>query len=79
MLTVTTAPVLRRTGSCMRAGYALDGDGSCVSDTRRHTAAFLDKARAEHDLTAPERVRDLTTLVVSELAPTPASTLPAPC
>ncbi|MFE5829297.1 ATP-binding protein [Streptomyces sp. NPDC056488] len=65
-------------GYLMRAGYALDGDGPCISDARRHTAAFLDKARTEHGLTVSERVRDLTALVVSELVTNACKYAPGP-
>ncbi|WP_435190562.1 ATP-binding protein [Streptomyces sp. bgisy126] len=51
----------------MRAGYALDSDGTCIADARHHATAFLEQARAAHDVTVSERARHLTTLVVSEL------------
>ncbi|MET9932737.1 MULTISPECIES: ATP-binding protein [unclassified Streptomyces] len=62
----------------MRAGYALDSAGPCISDARRHAAAFLDRARAEHDLTISERARDLTALVVSELVTNALKYAPGP-
>ncbi|MFJ6251746.1 MULTISPECIES: ATP-binding protein [unclassified Streptomyces] len=75
---MTTAPVLCRTGSCMRAGCALGGGGSRIPDARRHTVAFLDKARAEHNPTVSERVRDLTTPVVGELVTDACKCAPGP-
>jgi anti-sigma regulatory factor (Ser/Thr protein kinase) len=51
----------------MRAGYALDADDGCIADARRHAIAFLDQAHAAHYLLVPDRARDLTQLVVSEL------------
>ncbi|MFF5637701.1 ATP-binding protein [Streptomyces sp. NPDC012825] len=65
-------------GFLMRAGYALDGGSGCISDARRHTAAFLDRARAEHDLSVSERARDLTALVVSELVTNAYKYAPGP-
>ncbi|MFC8176232.1 ATP-binding protein [Streptomyces sp. NPDC057325] len=41
-------------------------------------AAFLDKARAEHNPTVSERVRDLTTPVVSELVTDACKCAPGP-
>ncbi|WP_435190670.1 ATP-binding protein [Streptomyces sp. bgisy126] len=54
-------------GRLMRAGYRLNGDSACIAEARRHAVAFLDKARTEHGPAISDRVRDLTTLVVSEL------------
>ncbi|WP_033210660.1 ATP-binding protein [Streptomyces bikiniensis] len=62
----------------MRAGYALDGDGTRIADARHHATAFLDKARAAHDLTLSERARDLTVLVVSELVTNACKYAPGP-
>ncbi|MEU6988853.1 ATP-binding protein [Streptomyces sp. NPDC046324] len=62
----------------MCAGYALDGEGGCIADARHHAAAFLDKARAEHDLPVSERARDLTSLVVSELVTNACKYAPGP-
>ncbi|MET9932354.1 MULTISPECIES: ATP-binding protein [unclassified Streptomyces] len=62
----------------MRAGYALDGTGGCISDARHHATAFLDKARAQHHLPVSQRVRDLTELVVSELVTNVVKYAPGP-
>ncbi|MGW9448676.1 ATP-binding protein [Streptomyces sp. NPDC055632] len=62
----------------MRAGYALDGDGAYIADARHHATAFLDKARAAHDLTAPQRTRDITALIVGELVTNACKYAPGP-
>ncbi|MFF1278013.1 ATP-binding protein [Streptomyces marokkonensis] len=51
----------------MRAGYALGGDDGCIADARHYAIAFLDQVYASHHLLVPDRVRELTQLVVSEL------------
>ncbi|MEU6621978.1 ATP-binding protein [Streptomyces litmocidini] len=62
----------------MRAGYALDGGGSCIADARHHASAFLDWARTEHRLPVSQRARDLTALVVSELVTNAYKYAPGP-
>ncbi|MFI1654818.1 ATP-binding protein [Streptomyces sp. NPDC020472] len=62
----------------MRAGYKLDGGGSCVADARHHASAFLDRARIEHRLPVSQRARDLTALVVSELVTNAYKYAPGP-
>ncbi|MET9931760.1 MULTISPECIES: ATP-binding protein [unclassified Streptomyces] len=62
----------------MRAGFTLDGDGSCIAQARRHAVAFLDRARTEHHLPVSERTRDLTELVVSELVTNAVKYAPGP-
>ncbi|MFG2840807.1 ATP-binding protein [Streptomyces zaomyceticus] len=65
-------------GCLMRAGYALDGGGGCIADTRRHASAFLDQARIEHRLPVAQRIRDLAQLVVSELVTNAYKYAPGP-
>ncbi|MFE6098007.1 ATP-binding protein [Streptomyces massasporeus] len=62
----------------MRAGYALGGDDSCIAEARHHAIAFLDQAHGEHHLTVPDRARDLTQLVVSELVTNARKYAPGP-
>ncbi|MFI9770272.1 ATP-binding protein [Streptomyces sp. NPDC052415] len=62
----------------MRAGYALQGDDACIADARHHAAAFLDRARAEHQLPVSADARDLTQLVVSELVTNALKYAPGP-
>ncbi|MFC7791337.1 ATP-binding protein [Streptomyces cinereoruber] len=65
-------------GYLIRAGYAFDGDGSCIAEARHHATAFLETARAAHHLTISERARDLTVLVVSELVTNVLKYAPGP-
>jgi anti-sigma regulatory factor (Ser/Thr protein kinase) len=62
----------------MRAGYALDGADGCIADARHHALAFLDRARADHRLRVPDRVRDIIQLVVSELVTNARKYAPGP-
>ncbi|MEU9575315.1 ATP-binding protein [Streptomyces massasporeus] len=62
----------------MRAGYALGGDDRCIADARHHAIAFLDQAHNEHHLLVPDRARDLTQLVVSELVTNARKYAPGP-
>ncbi|WP_371674054.1 ATP-binding protein [Streptomyces sp. NBC_00289] len=62
----------------MRAGYALEGDGGCIADARRHAVAFLDQVHTDHHLHIPARTRDLTQLVVSELVTNARKYAPGP-
>lgn len=62
----------------MRAGYALDADDGCIADARHHAIAFLDQAHTEHYLLVPDRARDLTQLVVSELVTNALRYAPGP-
>ncbi|MEU0221739.1 ATP-binding protein [Streptomyces sp. NPDC006265] len=62
----------------MRVGYALDRDDSCITDARRHAAAFLDRASAEQHLPVSARAKDLTALVVSELVTNTRKYAPGP-
>ncbi|WP_371664592.1 ATP-binding protein [Streptomyces sp. NBC_00280] len=62
----------------MRVGYALGGDDGCIADARHHAIAFLDRARADHHLPVPERVRDVVQLVVSELVTNARKYAPGP-
>ncbi|MFF5787951.1 ATP-binding protein [Streptomyces sp. NPDC012693] len=68
----------RPDGHLMRAGYALDGDGTCIAHARHHAAAFLETARTEHQLPVSERAKDLTELVVSELVTNAHKYAPGP-
>lgn len=66
-------------GTClMRAGYALGGEDGCIAEARHHALAFLDRARADHQLPVSARVRDLTRLVVSELVTNARKYAPGP-
>ncbi|WP_329274424.1 ATP-binding protein [Streptomyces sp. NBC_00691] len=61
------------------AGYELDGDDlSCIAEARRHAAAFLAVAGTVHGLPIPQRVYDLTALVVSELVTNAHKYAPGP-
>ncbi|MEU0234915.1 MULTISPECIES: ATP-binding protein [unclassified Streptomyces] len=62
----------------MRAGFSLNGDSTCIAQARHHATAFLDQARAEHDLAISQRVHDVTTLVVSELVTNAHKYAPGP-
>ncbi|MEU6688202.1 ATP-binding protein [Streptomyces sp. NPDC046832] len=62
----------------MRAGYALGGDDRCIADARHHAIAFLGRAHGEHHLVVPDRARDLTQLVVSELVTNARKYAPGP-
>ncbi|MFD8222967.1 ATP-binding protein [Streptomyces massasporeus] len=62
----------------MRAGYALGGDDGCIADARHRAIAFLDQAHGEHHLLVPDRARDLTQLVVSELVTNARKYAPGP-
>ncbi|MGY1495264.1 ATP-binding protein [Streptomyces sp. QTS52] len=62
----------------MRAGYALGGDDGCIADARHHAVAFLDRARTDHHLLVPARVRDFVQLVVSELVTNARKYAPGP-
>ncbi|MEW1906207.1 ATP-binding protein [Streptomyces sp. NPDC086147] len=62
----------------MRAGYAFDGDSSCIADARHHATAFLETARTEYRLTVSDRAKDLTALVVSELVTNVLKYAPGP-
>ncbi|WP_203690922.1 ATP-binding protein [Streptomyces sp. SID12488] len=50
----------------------------CIADARRHTIAFLDQARTDHDLPVSQRARDITQLVVSELVTNAVKYAPGP-
>ncbi|WP_411075836.1 ATP-binding protein [Streptomyces sp. cmx-4-7] len=65
-------------GYLIHAGYAFDGDGSCISAARHHATAFLDRTRAAHHLAVSDRARDLTVLVVSELVTNVLKYAPGP-
>ena len=62
----------------VRAGYALEGDAGCIADARHHAVAFLDQAHAGHHLAVPQRARELTQLVVSELVTNALRHAPGP-
>ncbi|MFJ7988364.1 ATP-binding protein [Streptomyces sp. NPDC096351] len=61
------------------ASHALDGnDPGCISEARRHAAAFLGEDRTAHRPPITQRVRDLTALVVSELVTNAHKYAPGP-
>ncbi|MGW7264911.1 ATP-binding protein [Streptomyces sp. NPDC054842] len=62
----------------MDAAYALDGHDGCIAEARSHAAAFFDRVRSEHRLQAPDRVVELTQLVVSELVTNARKYAPGP-
>ncbi|MFF5638444.1 ATP-binding protein [Streptomyces sp. NPDC012825] len=62
----------------MRAGFTLDGTGSCIAEARRHATTFLETARTEHRLPVSARAADLTVLVVSELVTNAVKYAPGP-
>ncbi|GAA4814017.1 ATP-binding protein [Streptomyces ziwulingensis] len=62
----------------LRAEYDLDGDDGCVARARRHAAAFLDRARDDHRRDVSARVRELSSLVVSELVTNARKYAPGP-
>ncbi|MFD5742930.1 ATP-binding protein [Streptomyces massasporeus] len=62
----------------VRTGYALVGDDSCIAEARHHAVAFLDQAHAAHCVFVPDRVRELTQLVVSELVTNARKYAPGP-
>ncbi|MEV5320903.1 ATP-binding protein [Streptomyces sp. NPDC052687] len=57
---------------------ALDGDGSCIAEARRHAVCFLTRVQAEHGLPVSARAMDLTQLVVSELVTNARKYAPGP-
>nr|WP_189979373.1 ATP-binding protein [Streptomyces capoamus] len=57
---------------------ALDGDGSCIAEARHLAADFLGRLQAEHDVPVPQRAKDLTQLVVSELVTNARKYAPGP-
>jgi anti-sigma regulatory factor (Ser/Thr protein kinase) len=57
---------------------ALDGDGSCIAEARRHAVGFLTCVQAEHGLPVSARAMDLTQLVVSELVTNARKYAPGP-
>ncbi|MEU0914057.1 ATP-binding protein [Streptomyces althioticus] len=69
--TVTGAPRLR-------ASYALDAEGAWIAQARRLAAEFLDRARTENGVPVPERVVEITQLVVSELVTNARKYAPGP-
>ncbi|KRD06251.1 MULTISPECIES: ATP-binding protein [unclassified Streptomyces] len=62
----------------MRTAYAMGGADGCIADARHHALAFLDRARADHRLRVPDRVRDIIQLVVSELVTNARKYAPGP-
>ncbi|MEU5463761.1 ATP-binding protein [Streptomyces althioticus] len=69
--TVTGAPRLR-------ASYALDAEGAWIAQARRLAAEFLDRARTENGVPVPDRVVEITQLVVSELVTNARKYAPGP-
>ncbi|MET8637886.1 ATP-binding protein [Streptomyces sp. NPDC004096] len=57
---------------------ALSGDGGCIAEARRLAAAFLTQDSTGHGRGIPERVVDLTQLVVSELVTNARKYAPGP-
>ncbi|MET8898122.1 ATP-binding protein [Streptomyces albogriseolus] len=62
----------------LRASYALDAGGAWIAQARRLAAEFLDRARTEDGLPVPERVVEITQLVVSELVTNARKYAPGP-
>ncbi|WP_235882209.1 ATP-binding protein [Streptomyces apricus] len=62
----------------IQASYALDAGEGCIGQARRHALAFLERAVHEHRVVVPERARDLTQLVVSELVTNALKYAPGP-
>ncbi|MBU5944679.1 ATP-binding protein [Streptomyces sp. PAM3C] len=62
----------------LRASYALDAEGAWIAQARHLAAEFLERARTENGLPVPDRVVEITQLVVSELVTNARKYAPGP-
>ncbi|MFD8167816.1 ATP-binding protein [Streptomyces cellulosae] len=62
----------------LRASYALNAEGAWIAQARHLAAEFLGRARTEDGLPVPERVVEITQLVVSELVTNARKYAPGP-
>ncbi|MGW5770433.1 ATP-binding protein [Streptomyces longwoodensis] len=56
----------------------LEGDGSCIAQSRHLTADFLTRMRDEHGVPVSQRAMDVSQLVVSELVTNARKYAPGP-
>ncbi|MEU5206220.1 ATP-binding protein [Streptomyces sp. S-9] len=62
----------------LRASYVLDAEGAWIAQARHLAAEFLGRARTEDGLPVPDRVVEITQLVVSELVTNARKYAPGP-
>ncbi|MGA5313341.1 ATP-binding protein [Streptomyces pseudogriseolus] len=62
----------------LTASYALNAEGAWIAQARHLAAEFLGRARTEDGLPVPDRVVEITQLVVSELVTNARKYAPGP-